>query len=249
MGHPAADLSCCDILAVLYGGVMRIDPNNPRDPERDRFICSKSHCAGALYTILAERRFFSFDELATFGKPGSRFGVTVCHAVPGVEFSTGALGHGLSIALGAAAASKLQGSQRRTFVMTGDGELQEGSNWEAILLAGNRNMAALTLIVDRNRAQRDGSTEDVNGLEPLGAKFEAFGWSHCSIDGHDIEALHKALATNRSDQGQRPFCVIANTVKGKGVSFMERVSAWHSRKLSAELYSRAVAEITGDNQI
>lgn len=245
VGHAAADLSATDILAVLYGAVLHVDPANPQWPERDRMVVSKSHCSGALYSLLARRGYFDESELATYGQPHSRLCTAVSHRAPGVEFSTGALGHGLPFAVGAALAAKLDRSDRRVYVLTGDGELQEGSNWEAIMLASTKKLDNLTLIVDRNRVQKGASTEDINELEPLDQKFAAFNWAVRVADGHDPAALMDVFASLPFSAG-RPSCILAETVKGKGVSFMENHLEWHGKKLGDADLAAALAEIEGN---
>lgn len=241
IGHVGSDLSVMDILASLFLSVLRIDPTKPRWAERDRFILSKGHSAGALYVTLALCGFFPIGELDTFAAPLSALnGHPDRRAVPGVETSTGPLGHGLPVAVGAAIAARLQDSQRRIYVVLGDGELQEGSNWEAAMLAGHHELGNLVAIVDRNRLQQGQQTEATNRLEPLGDKFASFGWHVHSIDGHDPLALASAA---RDTWSEHPTCIIANTVKGKGVSFMENRVEWHHRVPSPIELEAAVAEL------
>jgi transketolase len=241
VGHIGSDLSVMDILASLYLSVLRIDPSNPQWDERDRFILSKGHSAGALYVALAFCGFFPIAALDTFAAPLSALnGHPDRRMVPGVETSTGPLGHGLPVAVGGAIAARLQQSQRRVYVVVGDGELQEGSNWEAAMLAAHHELGNLVVIVDRNRLQQGQLTEATNRLEPLGDKFASFGWRVEVVDGHDPVAITcAALDVSLAN----PTCVIANTVKGKGVSFMENRVEWHNRvPLRAELEA-AVAEL------
>jgi transketolase len=224
-GHPGGDMSVADILATLYFAVLRIDPKNPTDPNRDRFVMSKGHCTGALYSTLAMAGFFPLDDLATYMKPGSRLnGHPNRLYLPGVETNTGPLGHGLPVATGMAIAGKMDGAPWRVYVVTGDGELQEGSNWEAAMTAAHRRLDNLTLIVDRNRLQQGARTEETAALEPLADKFRAFGWEVIEVDGHDPAALLDAF---RAPPTGRPKCLIAHTVKGRGVSFMEDRASWH----------------------
>jgi transketolase len=244
-GHAAADMSAADILSVLYSGVLDVGPENWTDPDRDRFILSKSHASGALYSLLSAKGFLPEEELFTFGKPNSRLCTAVSSRLTGVEFSTGALGHGLPFAVGAAIAARLDGSDRRVVVLTGDGELQEGSNWEAAMLAATRGLDNLTLVVDRNRVQKGASTEDINALEPLEDKWRAFGWAVRTVDGHDHAELFDAFSSVPFEPG-RPSCVLASTVKGKGVSFMENHLEWHGKRLTDEDMERALAEIRGE---
>lgn len=243
LGHPGGDFSSADILASVYFGVLRYDAENPTDPGRDRFVMSKGHCTGAFYATLAAAGYFPADELSTYMEPESRLnGHPNRNYLPGVETNTGPLGHGLPVATGIAIAGQLTGADYRTFVLTGDGELQEGSNWEAALTAGHRKLENLTLIVDRNRLQQGAATEDTAGLDPLDAKFEAFGWQVESVDGHDPAALLAVLGASPQGRG-KPLCVIANTIKGKGVSFMENQVSWHHGVPNKDQYEQAMTEL------
>ena len=245
LGHIGADLSATDVLTVLYGAVLRIDPDRPDDPGRDRFILSKGHAAGALYTTLAHSGFFPEAELETFIQPLSRLnGHPPRHKVPGVEASTGPLGHGLPIAVGAALASRLDDAPWRVYVLTGDGELQEGSNWEAAMAAGHFSLDRLVLTIDRNGLQLASPTEETMGLEPLADKWRAFGWAVREVDGHDHGALLAAYRDVPFEAG-RPSCVIARTHKGHGVSFMSDDPAWHHRVPDATQLEAALAELGG----
>ena len=229
MGHPGGDLSCADVLATLFFHVLRLTPSNPHDPARDRFILSKGHASAALYATLAEAGFFPAARLLTYMKPLSTLnGHPDRTKVPGVEANTGPLGHGLPIAVGAATAAKMDGASWRVFVVTGDGELQEGSNWEAAMAASQFRLDNLTLIVDRNRLQQGDGTEATMSLEPLADRFRAFGWSVVEVDGHDISALVQTFDAGPPIAG-RPTCVIAHTHKGRGVSFIEDRVEWHHR--------------------
>lgn len=247
-GHTGGDLSAADILTVLYfGGVLRVDPANPRAPDRDRFFLSKGHSSGLLYTTLALAGFFPEDELRTFMQPLSRLSGHPSVHVPGVEANTGALGHGLPIAVGAALAAKLDASRPgaaawRAFVLTGDGELQEGSNWEAALIAAHQHLDTLVLIIDRNRIQMMDRTERIASLEPLADKWRAFGWAVREVDGHDHAALQTALCRVPFEPG-RPSCLIANTRKGRGVSFIEDSTGWHHRVPTDAELAAALAEL------
>jgi transketolase len=226
----------------LYGAVLQIDPAHPDDPERDRLILSKGHSAGALYSTLAHCGFFSRAELETFAQPLSALnGHPNRTKVPGVETNTGPLGHGFPVAVGCALAAKLQGSSRRTFVVLGDGELQEGSNWEAAMTASHYCLASLTAIVDRNRLQQGARTEDTKQLEPLADKWTSFGWEVRVVAGHDYAELLAGMAPSSSG---RPVCVLANTVKGKGVSFMEDRVEWHHKVPSTEQIVAAREELS-----
>jgi transketolase len=243
LGHIGGDLSATDILVTLYFGVLRIDPQRPDAPERDRFILSKGHCAGALYTTLAHAGFFPLAELDTFAQPLSRLnGHPDRKKVPGVETNTGPLGHGLPVAAGAALSAKLQDATWRVFVLTGDGELQEGSNWEAAMMAAHYKLDNLTVIVDRNRLQQGDLTEQTMQLEPLADKWRAFGWSVEEVDGHDHAQLLATFARAPFEAG-KPSCVIANTHKGQGVSFMRDKAAWHHRVPTTEELALALDEL------
>jgi len=248
LGHPGGDLSSADVLASLYFGVLRIDPRNPRMPDRDRFILSKGHCSASLYAVLAEAGFFPHERLAEYMKPLSMLnGHPDRNKLPGVEANTGPLGHGLPIGVGAAKAAKITGASWRTFVLTGDGELQEGSNWEAAMAASQFRLDNLTVIVDRNRLQQGDGTERTMGLEPLGDRWRAFGWTVKEVDGHDIEALISTFRAVPFEPG-RPNCVIAHTHKGRGVSFMEDRVEWHHRVPTAEELAAALAELSGETE-
>jgi transketolase len=243
LGHVGGEMSATDILVTLYFAVLRIDPHRADDPERDRFILSKGHSAVALYTTLAHAGFFPLEELKTFAQPLSRLNGHPDHKkVPGVETNTGPLGHGLPVAVGAALAAKLQDSSWRVFVLTGDGELQEGSNWEAAMSAAHYKLDNLTVIVDRNRLQQGDWTEQTMHLEPLADKWRAFGWSVREVDGHDIEQLLETFSHVPFEPG-KPNCIIAHTHKGQGVSFMRDKAAWHHRIPNAEELAAALREI------
>ncbi|MEO1676995.1 MAG: transketolase [Pseudomonadota bacterium] len=242
LGHIGGDLSATDIVAVLYFGVLRYDPKTPDWPDRDRFVMSKGHATGVLYTALAAAGYYPKEWLDTYMEPGSRLnGHPNRNYLPGVEANTGPLGHGFPIALGIAIAGELSGAAYRTFVLTGDGEQQEGSNWEAAMTAGHRQLSKLTLIIDRNRLQQGARTEDTVGLDPLGDKYRAFGWEVTEVDGHDHAALLDALsAVSRGS----PRCIIANTIKGKGVSFMEDKAKWHHGVPNDNEFDLAMEELT-----
>ena len=246
LGHPGGDLSAADILVALYFGVMRVDPERPRASDRDRFIMSKGHCSGALYSTLALRGFFPAAELESYMQPLSRLnGHPNRKELPGVEANTGPLGHGLPIGVGAALAAQMDGAAWRTYVLTGDGELQEGSNWEAIMAASQYGLDNLTVIVDRNGIQQGAPTESTIRMEPLADRFRAFGWAVRELDGHNCDELMETFGGLPMEIG-KPSCVIARTVKGKGVSFIEGRAAWHHRvPTDAELAS-ALEELGGD---
>jgi transketolase len=248
LGHPGGDLSSADILAALYFGVLHVDPADPLAPDRDRFVMSKGHCSGALYATLAAAGFFPAERLREYMKPLSFLnGHPDRNKVPGVEANTGPLGHGLPIAVGAAKAAKITGGAWRTFVLTGDGELQEGSNWEAAMAASQFALDNLTVIVDRNGLQQGDRTEATVGLEPLADRWRAFGWAVCEMDGHDIAALQEAFRSVPFEPG-KPSCVIARTRKGRGVSFMEDRAEWHHRVPTDEELATALRELSGDAQ-
>lgn len=241
LGHPGGDFSAMDIVATLYFGVLRHDPKRPDWPERDRFILSKGHATGVIYTALCAAGYFPEDWLQTYMQAGSLLnGHPNRNYVPGVETNTGPLGHGFPVAVGVAIAGQLSGSDRRTFVLTGDGEQQEGSNWEAAMVAGHRKLNRLTLIIDRNRLQQGAGTEETSGLDPLDEKYLAFGFDVAIVDGHDPEALTAALS---AEPGEKPRCVIANTIKGKGVSFMENQAKWHHGVPNAAQFEQAMKEL------
>jgi transketolase len=241
-GHPGGDLSVSDILATLYFGVLRYDPAEPGAPDRDRFVMSKGHCTGAFYATLAEAGYFPRDLLSTYMGPLSRLnGHPNRNYLPGVETNTGPLGHGMPVAIGMAIAGQISGAAWRIFVVTGDGELQEGSNWEAGMLAGNRRLANLTMIIDRNRLQQGAGTEETNGLEPLADKWRAFGWDVAEVDGHDHAALLRAVGP--TPDRAKPLCVIAHTIKGRGVSFMENQVQWHHGVMNQLQFETAMSEL------
>ena len=242
LGHLGGDFSVADILVTLYAGVLNVDPLHPLSAERDRLVLSKGHTAGALYATLARCGFFAHHELETFAAPESALnGHPNRTKVPGVETNTGPLGHGFPVAVGIALSARLQASPRRTFVVLGDGELQEGSNWEAAMTAAHYGLSALTAVVDRNRLQQGARTEETKQLEPLAAKWTSFGWEVREVDGHDHAQL---LSTFRQPGTTRPVCVIAHTVKGKGVSFMEDRVEWHHKVPSAEQVQIAAQELS-----
>jgi transketolase len=240
--HIGGCLSMADILAVLYTRIIRVDPANPQMPTRDRFVLSKGHATAILYATLAEAGFFSPDELDSYCRDGSIFTGHVSHAVPGVEVSTGSLGHGLPIGIGMALAARASRGHSRVFCLLSDGECDEGSNWEGILFAPHHKLANLCVIVDFNKIQSFGSVAEVLNLDPFADKWRSFGWHVEEIDGHDLAALERVLSAVPSTSG-RPTVVIAHTVKGKGVSFMENKLEWHYRSPSDELLAQALAEV------
>lgn len=245
-GHPGGSLSCIDILAVLYfGGVLDHDPTDPGKPDRDRFILSKGHAAPALYAALAHAGYFPVEELASLRKLGSRLqGHPDSNLLPGVEVSTGSLGQGLSISAGMACGLKLDGSPATVFTVLGDGECQEGQVWEAAMFAAHRSLDNLVAIVDRNGLQIDGPCEDVCDLGDVRAKFEAFGWDAREVDGHDLDALRAALLEAKASRAGKPHALVARTVKGKGVSFMENSCGWHGKAPNAEQLADALDDLS-----
>lgn len=244
-GHPGGSLSCTDILATLYfGGVLDHDANNPTCVDRDRFILAKGHAAPALYAVLAEAGYFPKEELLTLRKLGTRLqGHPDSNLLPGVEVPTGSLGQGLSIAAGMAAGLKLDGKSQEVFTVLGDGECEEGQVWEAAMFAAHNKLDNLVAIIDRNRLQIDGNTEEVCAPGDLVAKFEAFGWVACEVDGHDVAALQELLLKMKNCHKGKPHAIIANTIKGKGVSFMENQAGWHGKAPNAEQTAQALEEL------
>lgn len=241
--HVGSCLSCADILAVLYESVLQLRPAEPAWPSRDRFIMSKGHAAAVIYAVLARRGFFPVERLDDFCKENSLLTGHVSHMVPGVEFSTGSLGHGLSVGVGMALAARLDDTSFRTFVLMSDGECDEGSVWEAAMFAGHHRLSNLTAIIDYNKIQSFGRTREVLDLEPMADKWRAIGWHAREVDGHDISALKAALSA--PDEQGRPLVVICHTVKGKGVSFMEDRLEWHYRSPNDDQLKAALAEVGG----
>lgn len=242
-GHIGGEMSVIDILTALYFHILNVEPAAPLDPDRDRLVLSKGHTACALYVTLAERGFMPKEEISTFLKSHSRLnGHPNRTKVSGVETNTGPLGHGLPVGVGMAMAARLSSASWRTFVVTGDGELQEGSNWEAIMAAAQFKLDNLTLVVDHNRLQQGARVADTNNLAPLAVKLESFDWAVEEIDGHDMEQICKALSPGAVTAG-KPKCVIAHTNKGHGISFMSDDVAWHHKVPSAEQYEQAMAEL------
>lgn len=245
-GHPGGSLSVCEILATLYMEKMRVDPQNPTDINRDRLVLCKGHAAPMLYRVLAEKGFFPPEELHTLRMTGSRMQGHPCMLhTPGVDLSSGPLGIGLSAALGMSQALKLLGSSARVYAVLGDGELNEGTVWEACMAASKLHADNLCAIVDWNGVQLDGTTETVMPMDHLRFRFESFGWNTIEVDGHDIEALCRAydLAERVLDV---PTVILAHTIKGKGVSFMEGKSEWHGKAMDDRFYQLAIKELGGD---
>ncbi len=241
--HLGSSLSCIDLLTAAYWTALRIDPEKPHDPNRDRFILSKGHAAPALYSVLAKRGFFSPDWLDTFATHGAELAEQPSpNCAPGVELATGSLGHGLPVALGLALAAKIQPRDYRVLVVLSDGECNEGSVWEAALLAPALKLNHLAIMVDFNKWQATGRSEEVTSLTPLRAKWEAFGWHAVEVDGHDLAALTEALREVPHPSG-KPLAIIAHTIKGKGVSFMEDDNNWHYRIPKRDEVNKAFAEL------
>ncbi|MCQ2069866.1 MAG: transketolase [archaeon] len=242
-GHPGGSLSAADAIAALYFRVMNIDPADPYKEDRDRFVLSKGHAAPILYAALAERGYFPTEELITLRKIGSRLqGHPSYREVPGVEVTTGSLGQGLSMACGIALAGKLDKKDYRVYCLLGDGELQEGQNWEAAMFARAKGLNNMTVLVDRNKLQICGNTEEVLALDPLPEKFRAFGWNVTIVDGHNIRQIIEACF-KASQAKKGPSVIILNTVKGKGVSFMENNVGFHGRSCKPDEYEKAVEEL------
>jgi transketolase len=241
MGHVGGDLSVTDLMVTALWGTLRLHPGEPEHPQRDRFVLSKGHCAAALYSTLASCGFFARERLREFMAPLSPLnGHPARLKVPGVETNTGPLGHGFPVATGCALGAKLRGEPWRTIVVLGDGEMQEGSNWEAAMTAAHYELANITAVVDRNRLQQGARTQDTTAVEPLDAKWASFGWEVRVIDGHDHRAIKEAYAPSTTG---RPVAVIADTVKGKGVSFMEDRVEWHHKVPSDEQVRIALEEL------
>ena len=245
-GHIGGSLSEVDILSALFFRIMNIDPDDANKSDRDRFILSKGHCTPGYYSTLARRGFFPVEELGHFDELGSRLqGHPDMHKTPGVDISSGSLGQGLSCGIGMALGNKADGIGFTTFVLMGDGELQEGQVWEAVLYAGAHRLPQLVAIVDCNGVQLSARTNDIMALEPLEAKWEAFGWTVLTCDGHDMTDLVKTLERAKNASTDGPVAVIAHTVKGKGVSFMEGKHEWHGKAPNDEEFRAAMAELEG----
>ena len=242
-GHPGGSLSAADIYTYLYFEELNIDPQNPDDPARDRFVLSKGHTTPGYYATLAHRGFFPVEDLVTFRHVGSYLQGHPCmQHIPGVDMSTGSLGQGISAAVGMAISGKLTNDDYRVYTLLGDGEIQEGQVWEAAMLAGHRNLDNLVVIVDNNGLQIDGNIEDVCSPYPIDKKFEAFNFHVINIDGHDFEQIEAAFKEAKATKGQ-PTAIIAKTVKGKGVSFMENKASWHGSAPNDEQYAIAMEDL------
>ena len=241
-GHPGGSLSCTDILTYLYFEKMNINPADPKMPERDRFVLSKGHAAPALYSVLAHRGFFDTEMLTTLRQIGSILqGHPDMKHIPGVDMSSGSLGQGISCAVGMALSAKHFNEKYKVYSVLGDGEIEEGQVWEAAMFAANKKLSNLTIFVDYNNLQIDGTIEEVNSPYPIDKKFEAFNWHVITINGHDFEEIENAL--NEAEKIDKPVCIIANTIKGKGVSFMENNVAWHGTAPNDEQYEAAMQEL------
>ena len=242
-GHPGGSLSAADILTYLYYIEMNISPENPKDPDRDRFVLSKGHIAPALYSTLSHRGYFDVDDLKTLRHTGSYLqGHPDMKHIPGIDMSSGSLGQGLSAAVGMALAAKLDGKSYRVFAMCGDGEIEEGQIWEASMFAAFRKLDNLTVIVDNNNLQIDGAIDEVCSPYPIADKFEAFGFNVICIDGHDFDQIEKAFQDAKSVE-DKPTAIIAKTVKGKGVSFMENQCGWHGKAPNDDEYETALKDL------
>ncbi len=241
--HSGGALSMADILAVLYGGKLRITPDTVNDPNRDRFLLSKGHCCASLYAALAIHGFLDKDDLCeNYGKDGSIYFSHVSHKLNGVEMSSGSLGHGFPVACGIAVNGKVRKQDYDTYVLTGDGELDEGSCWEAIMFAAQHKLNHLCLIVDYNKIQSLGDVKDICDLSPLADKFRAFNWNVIEIDGHNCVEIEKAIDSFKKEC-EKPTAIIANTIKGKGVSYMEGKLLWHYRNPNDEQLKQALEEL------
>ena len=245
-GHPGGSLSAADIITVLFFDEMNLDVSNPRWEERDRFVLCKGHAAPALYAALAEKGFFEVEELDRLRRLGSRLqGHPDMNSTPGVDMSTGSLGQGLSVANGMAISAKMDGKNWRVYALLGDGELEEGQVWEAAMTAAHRRLDNLVAIVDNNGLQIDGDVSDVKSLKDIASKFRAFGWNVMEIDGHDVAQIRKALKESRGVCGM-PTAIVAKTVKGKGVSFMENQAGWHGPAPKPEQVDAASGELEAE---
>ena len=243
-GHPGGSLSAADVMTYLYFKVMRVDPQNPSWADRDRFVLSKGHVSPCLYSVLAQKGFFPVEELKTFRKVESRLqGHPSMRYTPGVDMSSGSLGQGISTAVGMALGAKLDGKGVRVYTMLGDGEIGEGQVWEAAMYASAKKLDNLTAIIDNNNLQIDGTLEEVNSPYPIPEKFAAFGWNVIEIDAHDFDQIEDAFAKAAACKG-KPTAIIAKSVKGKGVSFMENQCNWHGSAPNAEQYAVAMQELT-----
>ena len=244
-GHPGGSLSCSDILTVLYFNEMNIDEKNPKMENRDRFVLSKGHCSPALYSALANRGYFKVEELKKFRNINSNLqGHPDMNKTLGVDFTTGSLGQGLSVANGMAVSCKMHNNNYRVYCLLGDGEMQEGQVWEALMFAGNNKLNNLCVIIDNNNLQIDGKVNEVMSVYPIDEKFKSFGFETINVDGHNIQELISAFEQAKKVKG-KPTAIIANTIKGKGVSFMENEASWHGKAPNEEQYKQAMKELGG----
>ena len=249
MGHPGSSMSCVEMLTALYlGGVMKVRPEEPDWPERDRFVFSKGHASPTLYSVLARRGFFTRDYLYTFRQYGSKLTAYPDMTTPGVDMESGSLGNGLSAAVGMAVSSRLRGLDNYIYVIMGDGEQQEGLIWEAAMCAAHHHLDNIIAFVDRNKLQITGAVDEVMSTSPLQEKWEAFRWNVQTIDGHSFPQIMQAIENAKTHNG-RPSVIIADTIKGKGVSFMENELIWHRHEISDEQYAQAVKEIDAPGEL
>lgn len=241
-GHPGGSLSIADTITYLYYAQMNVNPENPEDDERDRFVLSKGHCAPALYAVLAEKGYFPKEELKTLRHIGSRLQGHPCINIPGVDMSSGSLGQGISVACGMALSAKISNKPYRVYTILGDGEIQEGMVWEAAMFASHNKLANLIAVVDNNGLQIDGNIADVCSPYPIDEKFKAFGWHVITMNAHDFDEIEKAFNEAVSIK-DKPVVIIQNSIKGKGVSYMENQAGWHGKAPNAEEYKKAMEEL------
>ncbi len=242
-GHIGGSLSICDALAVLYGSQMKVDPKNPKMPERDKLVCSKGHAGPAVYAALAVKGFYPYDEIKTLNQPGTNFPSHCdCNKTPGVDITTGSLGQGTSLACGIALADKLKKQDSRTFLIVGDGEIDEGQCWEAFMFAAAKKLSNLVVLVDNNKKQLDGWVADVLPTGDLLAKMQAFGFEAVRINGNDVEALYEALEKTKAPS-DKPYAIVMDTIKGAGVREVEETAGNHSMTVSAEKFDEWLAEL------
>lgn len=241
--HMGGNFSMADVIAVLYKDILKVDPHNPQDENRDRLVLSKGHCCAVLYAALAECEFFPKDELEHFGENGSMLSCHVSCKVPGVELSSGSLGHGVAVAGGMALNGKLKSKDYKVYAICGDGECNEGSVWETVMFAGQNKLDNFTVIVDANKMQAMGDTKDIMNLEPMSEKWRSFGWHAIDVDGHNHDELRAAF---NEDSNGKPKVIISHTIKGHGVSFMENSLWWHYQIPFGEYYEKAIEELGGD---
>ena len=241
-GHPGGSLSCLDVLTTLYFDEMNVDPADPDKADRDRFVLSKGHCAPALYAVLSLKGFFPWDEIPRLRKPHAMLQGHPCIKIPGVDMSSGSLGQGISNAVGMALSAKHFGDSYRVYTVLGDGEIEEGQVWEAAMFAGQKHLTNLVAYVDFNGLQIDGTVDEVNSPCPIDEKFRAFGWNVVTADGHDFDDIERAFAAARACT-DKPTAIIATSVKGKGVSYMENQVSWHGSAPNAEQYEQGMQEL------